>query len=188
MKDRPLCIAMGNHDHRQNFAAAFSEPGGEPQPVRGKHVVAIDTGPVRFIALDSLFYTNQTPGLLGQAQRLWLANYLETGDDKPTILFFHHPPGDADGDLLDTPRLLDMIAPIKKVKAIVCGHWHTYGLTEQQGVAVINLPATGYNFNNVEPVGWVDAVLTGQGCQLTLHAIAGNTDIDGKITKITWRS
>ncbi len=188
IQDRPACIALGNHDHHENFAAAFSESGGKRQPVSGKHVVTIDAGPVQFIVLDSLFYTNQTPGLLGKNQRLWLTDYLTTSDDKPTILFFHHPPSDEDGDLLDTPRLFDIIAAQPKIKAIVCGHWHIYSVTEQQGITVINLPATGYNFTDIQPVGWIEATLTAQGCQLKLNTIAGNTSIDGNITEITWRS
>ena len=185
---RPVCIAMGNHDDRANFLIAFNEPGGDQQPVKGKHVVTIDAGPVRFIVLDSLLYVNKAPGLLGKAQRRWLADHLSKSDEKPTILFFHHPPGDSDGDLLDTPRLLDIVGPISNVKAIVCGHWHVYGVSEQQGIAVINLPATGYNFNDAQPVGWVEASITATGCTLTLHAIAGNTTIDGSTKTVSWRS
>lgn len=187
IEGRPACIALGNHDRRDNFLSAFREPGGDRQPVTGKHVVTIDAGPVRFIVLDSLF-ADKGSGFLGKTQRRWLADYLESIDEKPTLLFFHHPLSDADMDLLDTPWLLDIIEPVSKVKAIVCGHWHVYSVSEQRGIATINLPATGYNFSDVQPVGWIEATLTAKGCQLKLHAFAGNTSIDGNTTEITWRS
>ena len=40
------------------------------------------------------------------------------------ILFFHHSLRDEDGELLDIPRLFDLIKPIAKVKALVYGHSH----------------------------------------------------------------
>lgn len=188
MKERPVCVALGNHDNRDNFISVFDNPGGKRLPVNGKHVVAVDVGPARFLVMDSLLFVNKTPGLLGKAQRLWLAEHLRSSDDKPTILFFHHPLEDSDGDLLDAPRLLEIVGPMSKVKAIVYGHSHVYGITEQQGIAMINLPATGYNFNDAQPIGWVDAVITGQGCELTLRAVGGNTGISGKTEKLRWRS
>lgn len=188
MESRPVCLALGNHDDRDNFLRAFANSGGDRQAVRGKHVVTVDAGPVRFILLDSLLYVDKTPGLLGKAQRTWLQDYLRTCDEKPTILFVHHTFGDADGDLLDVLRLFDLVKPIVKVKAIVYGHSHEYGYSQLEGIHLINLPATGYNFNNSEPLGWVEAQLTNAGGRFTLHAIDGNTDLDGFAKGLTWRS
>jgi hypothetical protein len=137
--------------------------------------MVVNAGPVRFLILDSLMVTNQTAGLLGKAQRTWLENDLRSPDDKPTILFVHHTFGDGDGDLLDAPRLFDMVRPIRKVKAIVYGHSHAYGFSEFEGIHLINLPATGYNFGDTQPVGWVEAELTGEGAELVLHSIAGGS-------------
>jgi len=140
------------------------------------------------IILDSLFYVNKVPGLLGKAQRQWLENYLKECDDTPTILCFHHTLGDDDGDLLDVPRLFRIIKPIRKVKAIVYGHSHVYGFPEFEGIHLINLPAVGYNFSDTEPVGWVEAELTAKGGDFTLHAIAGNKNKGGSVKKLTWRT
>jgi len=185
---RPVCVALGNHDNRKNFLSAFKNPGGDKQAVRGKHVVIADAGPVRLIVLDSLMFVNKVPGLLGQAQRNWLRNYLRTSDDKPTLLFFHHTLGEGDGDLLDGPRLFDIIQPASKVKALVFGHSHAYSFAEFEGVHLINLPATGYNFNDAQPVGWVEARLTAGGAAFVLHTVGGNTEIDGQTRTLHWRS
>ena len=185
---RPLYLALGNHDSRTVFLDVFEDRPGPAQAVKDKHVVTVEAGPVRFLLLDSLYATNTTPGLLGKAQRTWLQQYLRTCDDKPVILFFHHTLGDGDGDLLDVLWLFDLIKPLRKVKAIVYGHSHEYRSSELEGIHLINLPATGYNFTDNEPLGWIEARLTDAGGEFLLHATAGNTRIDGRIEGLRWRS
>ncbi len=185
---RPMYLALGNHDDRAVFLDAFEDRPGQAQPVKDKHVVTVDAGPVRFILLDSLLATNNTPGLLGKAQRAWLQRYLQDSDDKPVLLFFHHTLGDSDGDLFDVLWLFDLIKPIRKVKGIIYGHSHEYRSSELEGIHLINLPSTAYNFNDKEPLGWVEAKLTAEGGEFTLHAVAGNTQLDGRVEGFTWRS
>jgi len=185
---RPVFMALGNHDNRDSFVKVFDEIPGDKQPVKGKHIVVVNKLPARLIILDSLFYVNKVPGLLGKAQRQWLENYLKECDDTPTILCFHHTLGDDDGDLLDVPRLFSIIKPIRKVKAIVYGHSHEYKFSEFEGIHLINLPAVGYNFSDAEPVGWVEANLTAKGGDFTLHAIAGSMNKDRSVTKLIWRT
>lgn len=183
----PVFMAMGNHDDRQNFLKVFGDTPGDKPDLKGKHVTIVKKASTRLIMLDSLLYTNKVPGLLGKAQRQWLENYLKECDETPTILCFHHTLLDGDGDLLDVPRLFSMIAPIRKVKAIVYGHSHAYGFSEFEGIHLINLPAVGYNFNDSEPVGWVEARLGKRGGDFVLHAVAGNQDRDDSVTKLNWR-
>ncbi|HIJ52418.1 MAG TPA: twin-arginine translocation signal domain-containing protein [Planctomycetes bacterium] len=183
----PVFMALGNHDHRNNFRKVFNKIEGERQPASGKHVVVVNKPPIRLIILDSLFYVNKVPGLLGRAQRRWLQDYLKNCDDTPTMLCFHHTLGDGDGDLLDVPRLFDIIKPIRKVKAVLYGHSHEYGFSEFEGIHLVNLPAVGYNFSDTEPVGWVEARLTAKGGDFTLHVAAGNKEKDGSVKKLAWR-
>lgn len=184
----PVYMALGNHDNRANVLAQFRNPPGQIQPVKGKHVTIVDAGPMRLVLLDSLVKTNETPGLLGKVQRDWLKTYLAESDDTPLLLCFHHSLRDTDGDLLDSPRLFEIIGPVRKVKALVYGHSHDYAFGMQEGIALINLPAVGYSFNREMPVGWVEAHLSARGGQFTLHAVAGNTSIDGQVTSLTWRT
>jgi hypothetical protein len=74
------------------------------------------------------------------------------------------------------------------VKAIFYGHSHRYHFDTLDGVHLINLPATGYNFRDSEPVGWVEATLTGEGADLRLNAVAGNTAGHGKTRSVSWRA
>ena len=183
----PVFMALGNHDDRNNFRQVFNKIEGERQPASGKHVVVVNKPPIRLIILDSLFYVNKVPGLLGRVQRRWLQGYLKKCDETPTILCFHHTLGDGDGDLLDVPRLFDIIKPIRKVKAVLYGHSHEYRYSEFEGIHLVNLPAVGYNFSDTEPVGWVEARLTAKGGDFTLHVVGGNKEKDGSVKKIAWR-
>jgi len=182
---RPVYLGLGNHDNRDDFFRAFDNSDGTAEAVENKHIVAVDGGPVRMIILDSLHRTNALSGMLGWPQRNWLESYLQTCDDTPTILFIHHKPR---ADLRDTQRLFRIIGPMAKVKAIVYGHTHQVGLSEYQGIHLINLPATGYNMGDSHPVGWMEARLTTQGGEFLLHAVAGNTRYDGSKATLTWRS
>jgi 3',5'-cyclic AMP phosphodiesterase CpdA len=140
------------------------------------------------VFLDSLLVTGISQGLLGKPQRDWLTGYLSQPASKPIIVFVHHNP-DAESDaLLDADRLLATIRPVKNVKALLFGHTHVYSITQVDGLHLVNLPAVGYNFADGNPVGWVDSNFTKTGAALTLHAIAGETKDDGKVTRLQWRS
>jgi 3',5'-cyclic AMP phosphodiesterase CpdA len=185
----PMVVTMGNHDDRENARKSLAQLSGDRQAVVQKFVSIVDAGPCVFVMLDSLLITGISPGLLGKVQRNWLASYLGEPANKPIIVFVHHnPDGDSDGALLDADRLLSILRPGKSVKALFFGHTHVYSLSKVDGLHLVNLPAVGYNFADGNPVGWVDAIFSKSGVSLTLHAIAGETRNDGKVTKLDWRA
>lgn len=183
----PVALGMGNHDHRKNFQTAFQKYPGDVQVVKDKHVTAIESGPVRFLVLDSLIQANVTPGLVGKEQRAWLERYLASSDDTPTIVFVHHTPGDGDIELMDAERVLRILKASRKVKALMFGHSHRYRFDKIDGFHLINIPAVGYNFQDEEPTGWLEAEFTAEGANFKLHAIGGNTEGNGKTTSVSWR-
>lgn len=182
---RPVYLGLGNHDNRDDFFHAFEGSGRSGEAVENKHIVAADGGPVRLIILDTLHRINAISGMLGWPQRTWLETYLRKCDDRPTILFLHHTPK---VDLMDTNRLFRIIGPMAKVKAVVYGHTHQVGLSEYKGIHLINLPAAGYNLGDSHPVGWMEAKLTTRGGEFLLHAMAGNTRLNGQTANLLWRS
>ncbi len=184
---RPVCMALGNHDHREHFLKTFPSTEGKEQSVNGKWVVVLESSPVRFILLDSLLYVNRVAGLLGKSQRQWLEQYLQASDNTPTFLIVHHTLGDNDGDLLDVERLFRLIKPHNKVKGIIYGHSHAYSHDMREGIHLINLPAIGYNFRDSEPVGWIEAEFYKDRGRFVLHAFKGNTSHDEKMTTLDWR-
>ena len=182
----PINVSLGNHDNRKNFLSVFGAQK-RTQAVKDKQIAVMETPVVRLIFLDSLLMTNLTPGALGKAQRVWLDEYLKTSDNLPVILFFHHTTDDRDDSLFDFPRLWERIRTERKVKAILFGHSHRWGVTQQEEIHLINLPATGYNFSDDQPVGWVEATLTAEGGTFLLHAIGGDTSQDNKSISLAWR-
>jgi len=184
-EQRPIHLGLGNHDNRKDFFQAFGAGYDDDGAVENKHVVTTEMGPVRLIVLDSLLNVNWMTGRLGPQQRTWLEDVLQICDDRPTILFLHHT---LNSELLDMGRLFEIIKPVPKIKAVVYGHSHKYGYSEVASIHLINLPATGYNLAGRQPVGWVEARLTQDGGEFTLHAIGGNRKNDGHTQTLTWRS
>jgi Icc protein len=182
----PICISMGNHDDRGNFATVFKAVAGDKQKVDGKNVMIIEHELLRFVVLDSLMYTNKVAGQLGKAQRTWLADYLPKAKDRPVVLFIHHTLGDFDGELADSDRLFKILEPHSHVKAIFYGHSHMWAMEERQGIKLVNQPAVGYPFNDKEPIGWLEGLFRADGVELTMHAFAGNTAANGKKFDIKW--
>ena len=180
----PIHIGLGNHDDRKNFFKVF--PTSEKSKVKGKHVSIFETAGTRFIILDSLMYVNKVAGLLGKYTREWLKDYLAESNQIPTLFFIHHTLGDGDGDLLDFEKFYDIVSPHKQVKAIFYGHSHRYHVGQRDHIFLINQPAIGYNFNNDQPVGWLDATFTPAGVKLTLQAVGGNVKEHGETKAIDW--
>jgi 3',5'-cyclic AMP phosphodiesterase CpdA len=181
-----VCIALGNHDDRDNFLKVFRNPPGIRAPVSAKHITILEHETVRVIVLDSLLYVNKVAGLLGRNQRQWLAQYLATANDRPAVIAVHHTLEDGDGDLLDADRLFTLLGPHRHVKAIFYGHSHVWQITERNKLHLINLPAVGYNFRDQDPVGWVDARFHLKGVALTLRAFGGNQSDNNKTFHLTW--
>lgn len=182
----PVYLGLGNHDDRANFRKVFAVPSGTLAEAGGKHITVIEHAAVRAIVLDSLLYVNQTAGLLGKAQREWLQNQLPKLSDRPVVLFVHHTLGENDGELLDADKLFALVRPHRHVRAIFFGHSHVWALLRRERLNLINLPAVGYNFNDQQPVGWVDARFRRDGVSLTLRALAGNRTDDGRTTFVAW--
>jgi 3',5'-cyclic AMP phosphodiesterase CpdA len=185
----PVAMSLGNHDNRANFMAGIRSPAtAKTQAIQNRYVAVIEHAPVRFVLLDSLIRPNETPGLLGKAQRTWLDEYLASAGSMPTFLFVHHTLDDGDGSLLDSDRFLRIAAKHRNVKAVFYGHSHRYIYDTLEGMHLVNLPAVGYNFRDSEPVGWVEASFTAEGADLKLNAFAGNTAGHGKTRSLSWRS
>lgn len=182
----PVYVALGNHDDRRAFLEVFPDLPGTRAPVKGRHVTVIEHEALRVVVLDSLLYVDRVAGLLGKAQREWLAGWLPKVADRPVVLFVHHPPTDEDGDLLDGERLLAIVEANPHVKALLHGHAHVWTVGRRGRLPVVGLPALGYTFDDAQPVGWVDARFRADGVSLTLRVVAGNRADDGRETLVAW--
>src|SRR5688572_8168432 len=186
----PVHLALGNHDHRENFLAAFEQGPTGKKPVEDRHVAMIGTPNVNWFMLDSLEKTLETPGLLGQAQFDWLAKTLDANRRKPAVILIHHNPGTAENitGLKDTEALFEILRPRKQVKAWIFGHTHNWNTVEDtSGIHLVNLPPVAYVFREGNPSGWVHATTRPDGMRLELRCIDAKHTNQGQVVDLKWR-
>lgn len=84
----PVLYALGNHDDRAAFRAAFpGHPGAPDGPLDHAATIA----GVQFVVLDTSV-PGKTSGGLGPAQLDWLDTVLAAVAEGPRVLVLHHPP------------------------------------------------------------------------------------------------
>lgn len=186
----PINLALGNHDHRENFWAALTEKHFARRPVAEKQVALVQSRLVNWFMLDSLEKTLQTPGSLGGEQLKWLAETLDANRKKPAVILTHHNPDD-DGraiGLKDTLALMEIIRPRRQVKAWVFGHTHKWRVSQDaSGLHLVNLPPVSYVFTAGDPSGWIHATAQQEGIKLELRAMDTTHKAHGQIVDLKWR-
>jgi 3',5'-cyclic-AMP phosphodiesterase len=188
----PIHIGLGNHDHRERFWAGLPSENRPDAPMKLKHVALIDTPRANWLMLDSLDITRQVRGALGEDQLKWLAATLDAHADKPALVMVHHNPELAEkevgGGVADTTELFAVLSPRKQAKALFYGHTHAWNHKRlDDGLHLVNLPATAYVFNPEQPSGWVDARLGSKGATLELHTLDPRHPWQGRKLTMKWR-
>ncbi|CAB3792339.1 phosphodiesterase [Paraburkholderia fynbosensis] len=146
----PYFLLVGNHDARIALRAAFPEraelrSGGEFVQY------AVDVGPLRLIALDSMV-PGQSAGTLCDARLAWLAAQLDAAGNKPTVVALHHPPFACGISHMDSLRLdpaaadklAALIARHPNVERVICGHVHRPMFVRFGGTIASAVPAPGH--------------------------------------------
>jgi 3',5'-cyclic AMP phosphodiesterase CpdA len=180
MQDVPIHMTLGNHDHRENFFAAFKPPIDAPLAPE-KQVTVLETPWVNWVMLDSLERVNRAPGQFGPAQLEWLDKALTKMGDKPVIICGHHNPSLGNPDapnpnaltgLRDIEDFQKVLARHEKVKAYCCGHTHVWrNWTDDRGFQYINLPPVAWVFKVEKPQGWLLAEVNKDRVVLTIRSI-----------------
>lgn len=170
----PIHMAMGNHDNRERFWAAFPESKAlGTQSGLEKHVYVVEGRDVDWFILDSNIETGIVYGEMGGPQLAWLAAELDKRPDKPALLVAHHYPSvkSDDNGLRDCDALWNVIQPRKRVKAYLFGHSHSWTLGEREGLHIVNIPAVAWLFDEAQPRAWVEASSRPDGMALRLHCL-----------------
>jgi 3',5'-cyclic-AMP phosphodiesterase len=183
----PIHFALGNHDHRENFWAAFPETKPAKPDVPDKYVSVVESAHANWILLDSLDKTRLTPGLLGKKQLLWLTRTLEARAGKPALVVAHHNLN-AMGGLLDSEDFLKVVAAHKQVKTYLFGHTHVWDVARKHDIHFVNVPATAWLFDPTQPRGWVDMTLRDGGATLVLNALDKKHPKHGQRVELKWRA
>lgn len=130
----PLYLAIGNHDNRENFLSVFAEAETDEN---GFVQRALDFADCRALILDSLYappyeYPVSHAGLLCEKRLAWLEAELESAkaDDKPVLIFMHHPPHKTGFSGMDVIKLInedqfyELAHRYGNVRHIFAGHVH----------------------------------------------------------------
>ena len=124
----PVYLMPGNHDDRAALRRSFPEHTylGDGSTVQ----FAVDVGPLRLIALDTVV-PMQSGGTLDAERLAWLERQLAASTDRPVVIAMHHPPFetlighmDAIGLLAGGPELEALVARHRNVERVICGHLH----------------------------------------------------------------
>lgn len=126
----PYFLVPGNHDARDNFKKAFSDQKYIDQ--KSEFIqYSIDDHPVRLIGLDTL-KSGEMYGELCPTRLNWLEKELNKDQEKPTIIFMHHPPFNCSVSALDNikcrdgDKLAEIIASHTNIERVLCGHAHRH--------------------------------------------------------------
>ncbi|MDR0870130.1 MAG: metallophosphoesterase [Planctomycetaceae bacterium] len=193
--EMPVHFVMGNHDNRKTFLETLAGISGKtvPEQIPNRLHTVIETPKANFFLLDSLEKTNQTPGTFGEEQRQWLADELDSRKDKPTLIFAHHYP-DFTGQIVknphalrDTKEFFDIIKPREQVKAYIFGHSHVWRIYKNSGIHQVNIPATAWRFDSLQPYAWVLATLTDNSMNLKLRSIDPEHPKHNETVQLVWR-
>ncbi|WP_109483199.1 phosphodiesterase [Paraburkholderia sp. C35] len=146
----PYYLLVGNHDSRDALREIFSEH--KELHEHDEFVqYAVDIGPLRVIALDSMV-PGQSAGLLCDSRLAWLAEQLDAANGQPVIIALHHPPfvsgiGHMDELRLDpasAKKLSMLVAQHPNVERVICGHVHRPMFVRFGGTIASAVPAPAH--------------------------------------------
>lgn len=146
----PYWLLIGNHDERAALREAF--PDRAELRAGGDFVqYAVDIGPLRLIALDSM-EPGQSAGTLCAARLAWLEQQIDAARERPVIVALHHPPFDCGIDHMDAIRLdaqaavaLEaLVAQHPNVERVICGHVHRPMFVRFGGTIASAVPAPAH--------------------------------------------
>ncbi|MGD0815734.1 MAG: metallophosphoesterase [Verrucomicrobiota bacterium] len=188
----PIHLALGNHDDRGNFWEVLRNSKTVPPRLPGRQAAIIRARDANWFVLDSLIQTLTTAGLLGEAQRAWLAGALDANPGKPALILIHHQPDPLlavkTSGLEDAAELLAILRPRRQVKAWFFGHTHRWeARQDESGIHLVNLPPTAYVFEDGRPNGWVHATVHEEGARLELRCLDPAREDHGKVVNLAWR-
>lgn len=146
----PYWLLIGNHDTREALREVF--PEREELRTGGPFVhYAVDVGPLRLVALDSL-QPGQSAGTLCAARLAWLEQQLDAARGRRVIVALHHPPFDSGVDILDAIRLdpqaaaalETLVARHPNVERVMCGHVHRSMFVRFGGTVASAVPSPAH--------------------------------------------
>lgn len=145
--DIPYHVIPGNHDNHQVLSSVFGNQVC-PKSADGFIQYEIDGYDLRLIGMDSTSTT--APGGEFCPKRLaWLDKQLAQSDERPVVIFMHHPPAkfavpetDIDG-FIGVDAFGDLLEKHGNIERILCGHIHLPAFASWRNFTVSTAPSIG---------------------------------------------
>jgi len=143
----PFAGIPGNHDSREMMRAAFPDAAYASRSGPLNH--CIEVGHLDLVLLDSSV-PHMPHGELDAATLHWLEATLALAQDRPALLFLHHPPFKTGiwhmdrQNLVNAGELAEIVRRHPRVKLIATGHVHRAALTMFAGVPTTICPAPNH--------------------------------------------
>jgi 3',5'-cyclic AMP phosphodiesterase CpdA len=153
----PVFYALGNHDGRAAFRAAFPDA----PTADGFHQYAIEDHELRILVLDTLEEGRHGGGFC-ETRAAWLRDRLAEAPGRPTLLVLHHPPIESGHSwMTENPeaewlkRLEAIVAAQGDIVAVIAGHLHRPVATRWAGTTLAVCPSTApqvaLDFQPIDP-------------------------------------
>ena len=162
----PLRLLPGNHDDRDRMRAAFPAVEWDAPPFL---TFAQDLEGLNVIGLDTQI-PNQTPGALCDDRLSRLRSQL---DDRPTLIFAHHPPGVLGLPFMDKiglqqPEGLAAAIQGHNVLRIACGHVHVDAQAHWAGTLIAAPPPVSATLE-IDPTPGAPITFTSEPLRLAVY-------------------
>jgi 3',5'-cyclic AMP phosphodiesterase CpdA len=177
----PVYLMPGNHDDRDLMVDVFGDQAYLHQMRRaGAPFIqyAVDFGPLRLLALDTLI-PRRSGGELCQQRLAWLNDRLQE-DSKPTVVAMHHPPFDTGIEHMDRiglqggAELEAVLARYPHVERVISGHLHRTIIKRMAGTVVSVAPSPAHQIAlELRPGGPPTYVMEPPGYQLHVWSRSG---------------
>jgi 3',5'-cyclic-AMP phosphodiesterase len=140
----PCHVIPGNHDERGALRRVFDLPGEGAEPIQ----YAVDLGPLRLLALDSV-QPGSDEGDLDEGRIAWLEAELGREPERPALIAVHHPPLRIGIEVWDEiglaahgrEALERVVADNPQVLGLVSGHVHRTLLGQLGGRPALAIPS-----------------------------------------------
>ncbi|MBS0625391.1 MAG: phosphodiesterase [Verrucomicrobia bacterium] len=183
----PLYVIPGNHDKREAMRGAFSDASYMPK--EGFLHYAIETYPVRLIALDTLV-EGEGHGLMCEERISWLEKTLKAEPKKPTLIFMHHPPVRTGWKLFDKilckadPRFEELVRENSQVVGVFTGHYHHLCISSFAGKPCILAPSIAPVHYFARPEDDEVTALELEDPAITMHEWLGGQTVTSRIVRV----
>ena len=183
----PFFVIPGNHDRREGIRATFADHDYIPK--KGYIQYVIDDYPIRFIGLDTLV-EGESYGCLCEESISWLKETLESNQEKPTLIFMHHPPVKIGMKLFDrmhckAPDSFEqLIKETKNVIGVFAGHYHHLCVTSFGGKLCYLAPSIAPVHYFAHPDHEYVTAIELEDPGITLHRWLGGNSITSHVVRL----